>query len=177
MFLKEGKLVVSEFETCEEEIVDYFTEIKPEEREERFKSSLKMGVSALKAIGTTEKVDYIQKEFGKLDQKFEKALEDTSKEVSDYVQSVLGENGTLPTVLAENFGENGKLDSIMQTHFGEKGTFADLLEKHFGKDGMVIKELLSPTKEGTPLNQLRQFFTEEITRLRKDIGIKEETDK
>lgn len=171
--LKDRKLLIKNFETDEEEVVEYFTDVKPEDLETRFKSSLKIGVTALKALGTTERVDYIQKEFNKLDTKFNEALNGTSEEISKKIDSIFGEKGEVPSLLEKNFGEAGTVNSIMENHLGEKGTFAELLEKHFGKDGIIVKELFDPLKEGTPLNELRKLMTGELSELRTAIGIKQ----
>ena len=171
--VKEGKLVVSNFETNEEEVVEYFKEIKPEDLESRFKSSLRVGVTALKTVRTAERVDYIEKEFNKLDTKFNEALSATSDEISDKIDTIFGEKGEVPSMLEKNFGEDGKVNAIMENHLGEKGTFSELLEKHFGKDGIIVKELFDPLKEGTPLNELRKMLTEELSQLRTAVGVKQ----
>ena len=79
----------------------------------------------------------------------------------------------MPALLEGKFGENVTVDSVINSYLGEKGTLAEIIEKQFGKDGIIIKEVLDPTRPGTPLNQLRQFFTEELARLTTAIGVEE----
>jgi len=157
--IKDGKLLVSDFQTDDEEIVGYFKDVKPENIENRFVSSLKVGVVALKTIGTTERVDYIEKRFNNLNSKFAETLKETSDELSQKFTDI--------------FGQNGKVDSLMAAHFGEKGTVSEMIEKYFGKDGLIVKELFDPMKEGTPINQLKNLITDELNRLGKVIGIEE----
>jgi len=159
ILIKDGKLLVSDFGIDDEEIVGYFKDVKPENIENRFVSSLKVGVVALKTIGTTERVDYIEKRFNNLNSKFAEILKETSDELSQKFTDI--------------FGENGKVDSLMVTHFGEKGTVSEMIEKYFGKDGLIVKELFDPMKEGTPINQLKNLITDELNRLGKTIGIEE----
>lgn len=168
-----GKLIIKDFQTSDEEIVDFFKEVTPEEFDNKLNSSLKVGVTALKTVATTERIDYIEKEFQKLDTKFNDVLKDTVKQISDNIDKTFGENGKVPSVLEKKFGENGTVDSLIDNYLGEKGTLSEIIEKQFGKDGVIIKELLDPTKQGTPLYQLRQFFTEELSRLTNAIGIEQ----
>jgi hypothetical protein len=157
--IKDGKLLVSDFGIDDEEIVGFFKDVKPENIENRFVSSLKVGVVALKTIGTTERVDYIEKKFNNLNSKFAEILKETSDELSQKFTDI--------------FGENGKVDSLMAAHFGEKGTVSEMIEKYFGKDGLIVKELFDPMKEGTPINQLKNLITDELNRLGQTIGIEE----
>ena len=107
--IRNGTLVITDFETDDDEIVSYFSDVSPEKLEERLKTSLKVGVVALKTIGTTERIDYIEKEFYKLRQKFAKNLEETASELEEQVSNIFGEDGTFSTIIEEHFGENGKL--------------------------------------------------------------------
>jgi hypothetical protein len=173
ILIKDGKLFVSNFGIEDEEIIDYFKDVKPENIENRFVSSLKVGVLALKTIGTTERIDYIEKRFNNLNFKFTEILKETSDDLSQKFTDIFGENGTLPNVLEENFGENGKVNSLMAAHLGEKGTVSEMIEKYFGKDGLIVKELFDPMKEGTPINQLKNLITDELNRLGQTIGIEE----
>ena len=143
--IKEGKLCVSNFETEENDIVSYFSEVSPELLEERFQTSLKVGVVALKTLGTTEKIDYIEKEFQKLEQKFGETLNETASELKEHLENIFGESGSFFKVIDETFGENGKL----------------------------LKQVFDPTKEDTPLSKLRCIFEEKLEKLRTDMGIKE----
>ena len=61
--VEEGNFLIENYETNDDEIVSYFIDIPSETIEDRFTTSLKVGVLALKTIGTTEKIDYIEKEF------------------------------------------------------------------------------------------------------------------
>ena len=147
--VEEGSLFVTDFETSDDEIVSYFTEVSPENLEERFKTSLKVGVVALKTIGTTERIDYIEKEFSKLKGKFADTLEQTASELEE------------------------QLDET----FGEKGTFSTIIDEHFGEDGKLVKQIFDPNKEGTPLHELKSVFTKEIDKLRTDLKIEEAVEK
>lgn len=174
--IKNGKLSIFNFETDDPEILEYFKDTKTEDLEQRFKFSLKVGIIALKAVGTTERVDYIQKEFNKLDTKFNEILQGTADKLSENVESIFGDRGTLPSMLKENFGENGKVNSLMENHLGEKGTFAEQLEKHFGKNGLIVKELFDPLRDGTPLNQLKTIITEELRSIKQTLEIDKATE-
>ena len=143
--IEDNTLVIQDFETKDEEIVSYFKEVKPENRESRLNSSLKVGVLALKTTATTEKVNYIEKEFNKLNTQFNKVLEDTKTDISKDIDEA----------------------------FGEKGTVAEMIEKHFGENGVVVKELFNPMKEGSPIEELKKIIIDEIGKIGKKIDVKE----
>lgn len=147
--VKDGKLVVQNFVTENDEVVSYFEEMKPQDIERRFATSLNVGVIALKTIGTTEKVDYIQKEFDKLNSQFSEVLSGTKEEISTNIDSV----------------------------FGERGTFQELLEKHFGENGLIVKDLFDPMKDGSPINQLKRIILDELDTMQKNLGTKEAEEK
>lgn len=145
MRVEAGKFLIEHYETENDDVVSYFSEIAPENLEELFETSLNVGVVALKTIGTTEKIDYIEKEFNRLQQKFDAILDKTVTDMATHIEET----------------------------FGEKGTFSELIDQHFGEEGKLIKLIFDPTKEGTPLHQLRTLITEEIGRLGKELGVKE----
>jgi hypothetical protein len=171
--IKDNKLTIQDLEIEDSEIIEGFKDIKPEDIESRFKQALKVGIIALKTIGTTERIDYIQKEFNRLDTRFNEVLEGTAEQLSEKVDNIFGEEGTLPSLIDDTFGKEGKVDKLMENHLGDKGTFADQLERHFGKDGKIVKELFDPTIDGTPLNQLKKSLSEELQAIKKAIDIAE----
>ncbi len=159
VIIENDLLIISDFETDDEEIVSYFKEVEPEKYEACLKSILKIGISALKTIGTTERVDYVEKEFERLKNKFDKTLESTNEELNKNIECIFGETGSLPSLMNDHFGDNGKIKAVI-TEF-------------FGPDGVLIKELFDPVKEGTPICHLRSLLMEELDRIKQELGIKE----
>lgn len=141
--IENGTLFVGDFKTSDDEIVSYFSEISPENLEERFETSLKLGVVALKTIGTTEKIDYIEKEFYKLKHKFVEILNETADD----------------------------LEKQIKENFGEEGTFSKIIDEHFGENGKLVKQIFDPTTEGTPLCKLRHLIIEKIDEIRTELGL------
>jgi hypothetical protein len=141
------KMLVKDFETQDNEIVSFFKdyEDRPQEIKEKFENTLKVGVVAVKTIGVAEKIDYVQKEFNELDNKFK---------------------DTFTTVTEE-------LDEKLEGMFGEEGTFSDVLEEHFGENGKIVKELFDPNREGTPLYNLKMEIEKKLEVIKEKLGIKE----
>ena len=75
ILIENGKFLVKKFETADKDIVNYFQGIEPQARIERLENVLKVGVVALKTIGTTDKVDYVEKEFENLNHKFSEEID------------------------------------------------------------------------------------------------------
>lgn len=146
--VEKDKIIVKDFETHDKDIVSYFQDVMSGERMERFENALKVGVVAVKTVGLTEKIDYIEKEFQNLNYDFTHTLDSTIKE----------------------------MDKKYEEIFGEKGKFSEIIKQQFGDDGKIMKELFDPNKEGTPLYNLRNDFRNEIFELKKQIGIKKAED-
>jgi hypothetical protein len=137
-------LVISGFTVTDQDVVSFFKDFKelPELRE-KFEKVLKMGVVVTKTVGIAEKIDYVEKEFNKLDTKFEGSL-----------------NSMLENIITES-----------EMMFGDEGKVSKLLEEHFGKDGEVVRKIIDPYKEGTPLYNLRKEIKTEIEGMKQQLGI------
>jgi len=61
------------------------------------------------------------------------------------------------------------IDNKMENIFGDKGQFSELLKEHFGEDGYLIKELMNPSKEGTPLNSLKEELAKMINEIKEHL--------
>jgi len=142
--VKKDSLVVKNFETNEAEIVSYFREIPTENLEERFEKSLKLGVVALRTLGTTEKIDYIEKEFHKLRQEFTGITDKTREDIETQIVEI----------------------------FGEEGSFSATIDEHFGENGKLVKQIFDPTREGSPLCALRSLIMERLDGISKELGMK-----
>jgi len=49
---------------------------------------------------------------------------------------------------------------------------ANSVEEHFGENGIIVKDIFDPNREGTPLYQLKNEMRNEVSGLRQDLGIK-----
>ena len=141
--IEKGRLLINGFETSDEEVVTYFEEIEPQARMQRLKNVKKTGVIALKTVGIAQKIDYIEKEFARMNTEFNKSVENTLEQLDDKIESI----------------------------FGEDGEFAEVIKGHFGEDGKIIKELFDPSRQGTPLNTLRNEVRNEINSLKTDLKL------
>jgi hypothetical protein len=145
ILVEKEKIIVTKFETTDKEIVSYFQDIDQEEQVEKFENALKVGVVAVRTVGITEKIDYIQKEFNQLDSKFK----DTFGAVST------------------------QIDNKLEETFGEEGKFSDLLKKNFGEDGKIMTDFLDPNKKGTPFYDLKLEIQQRFEEMKEKLGISE----
>ncbi|MGI0015538.1 MAG: hypothetical protein ACREBU_19145, partial [Nitrososphaera sp.] len=141
--IERDRLRVKSFETADKEVVAYFQDIEAGRRMERFENVIRTGVLALKTVGITERIDYIQKEFMRMNNEFNASVDKTLEQLDD------------------------KLEEI----FGEDGQFSEVVKEHFGEDGKVVKELFNPAKDGTPLNVLRNEIRGEISGLKTELKL------
>ncbi len=138
IILADNRLLILNWETDDADIVSFFENKTAADRPRALNSALKVGVVASSVAGTTERIDYIQKEFASLQTKFNALLDKTLLQ--------LGE----------------RFDDV----FGEKGKFAEVVQNTFGANGQVAKEIFNPAKEGSPLYELRTELGRQITDLR-----------
>ena len=138
IILADNRLLILNWETDDADIVSFFENRTAADRPRALDSALKVGVVASSVVGTTERIDYIQKEFASLQTKF---------------------NGLLDKTLSQ-LGE--RFDDV----FGEKGKFAEVVKNTFGANGQVVKEIFNPAREGSPLYELRTELGRQITELR-----------
>jgi polyhydroxyalkanoate synthesis regulator phasin len=141
-------LTIESFKTTAFDVVSYFRDNKPEEYDALLDAVLRAGTIALRSVTVAEKIDYIQKAFGELDNNFSLTLKDTIQQ----------------------------LDQRYEDYFGEKGKISEVINAHFGENGKIVKEIFDPNKDGTPLFLLLREFKRELSDLREKLGIKEETE-
>jgi len=146
--INKGKLTITCFQTADPEVVEYFGNQVPELRQDRLVSTLRTGVIALKGAQIGERVDYVEKEFQKLDQKYTNTLGSTLEEMESKYDEYMGENGKFRQIMTENFGE----------------------------DGILLKEIFDPNREGSPLYKLKTQWQNDISNLRQELGFKERED-
>lgn len=60
----------------------------------------------------------------------------------------------------------------MGEYLGDEGTMHGIAKEYLGKDGALVRDVLNPEAEGSPLYRLRRAMTDEVDRLRTDLGLK-----
>jgi hypothetical protein len=90
--VKNDTLFVNNFETANKEIVSYFSGIPEPERVAKFESMLLAGTVAFKSIGTTEKIDYIEKCFNSFHQCFDDKIDETFGQDGKIIKEVFDPN-------------------------------------------------------------------------------------
>ena len=143
--INKGKLTITDFQTADHEVVEYFANQKPELRQDRLVTTLRTGVISLNSAQIGERIDYVEKEFQKLNQKYTNTLGLTLQEMESMYDGYMGENGKFRQIMTENFGE----------------------------DGTLLKEIFDPNREGSPLYKLKIEWQNDISNLRQELGIKE----
>lgn len=66
---------------------------------------------------------------------------------------------------------NSNFTHKLETAFGNDGKFSETLKNHFGENGIIIKELFNPNKEGSPLQLLKQDLNERLREIGEKLGI------
>ncbi len=159
IIVEDDTLRVSEYENTDSEIVQFFKDFEREKLQRIFESVVKVGVVALKTIGTTERVDYIEKAFGEMQLKINKEIENT-----------FGKQGSVDKIIDRFFGEGGTVESFM----GKKNDdFVESVNGILGPEGGILKEVFDPNNQKSPLYVLKTEFSNAIGKLRTDLGIKE----
>jgi len=140
-----GKLKVTNFETADHEIVQYFAAIPKTSRPEKFVNAIRTGVSAFSAAESTERMDYVDKKCGEMYAQFSDILKQTIHGIEEKHE--------------EAYGENGK--------------FREIIDSNFGENGSKLTNFLDPNREGSPLNQLKNEMMNRFISMEKGFGIKQ----
>lgn len=178
--ITDGRLL-ARIEISDRDVVSYFLETKEGARDEQFRLAVKLGVTALRTLGTTERVDYIERKFGDLQQALQAMLTTYFAETGRF-GVFFGEKGELTTRLEAYFGQHGKLDEYLGQQgalqrklddlFGTDGEVPRILERHFGDDGVLLRRLYNPNEKKGPIYQIQESILNAIRDLGKDIGLK-----
>lgn len=158
-------LQINNFQTSDPEILGYFSGLEPDRMTEEVEIAIKLGVTALKTMVTTERVDYIEKSFSSM-----------NTDIRTQLNQVFGEEGKVKTVIDRYFGDNGQVKRYLDSKLGEDGDIDRIVRQHFGPEGKVINEVFNPNRRDSPLWTLKQEMLESIEQIRKDLKIKEATD-
>lgn len=143
-------LTVRELEIHDTEVVEYLSDVSPEEREEAVKRAIQAGVTALKLMETTEAVEFAERRLSDLENELTSDVED----FQEGLEEMVGDDGQLQSELEDLVGDDGMLSEQLEEAFGEDGVFQERLDDELGEDGEKIREALDPDVEGTPTNRL-----------------------
>jgi len=170
--IDEVELRIKDLKITDEEVVDYYRDMEKDAACQDIAKALRMGTTAIKSMKVTEKVDYIKKEFNKMDYRMEKSLDETLEELEEYV----GEDGKLPEKIQEFFGEDGK---IVKELFdpNEPGTPLNQLKRQIVQTMIELikeeeRERSKPTEIGEDFEDFVEDNISETIKLRKDCSDK-----
>ena len=143
-----GAVSITDFSVSDRQVAEYFALYNPDQREDRLEAAIRAGVLALKSVDVGERVDYVKKEFEQLRSDVEKKMDDTVRDVAEYL------------------GEDGKMSRMMERYVGEEGEVFKAMDEYIGEDGEVNEmgremaeewaAMMDPRNEKSPLNLLRK---------------------
>jgi len=150
--INRGKLIITDFQTADPEIVEYFEKQKPELRQDRLVSTLRTGVISLNSAQIGERVDYVEKEFQKLNQKQSNTLGLALQEMESMCDGYMGENGKFRQIMTENFsilrqelGIKEKEDELKSRTTLKGADFEDHCEDLLGRTAKVFGDIIEKT--------------------------------
>ena len=91
------RLVVRNLEVPDPDVVSYFGGLDdPDQRVQRLRQALRIGVLSIASTGTTQSVDLVERAFKSLGAEFDRKMD-----------AVFGEKGPLSDIIARHFGGDG----------------------------------------------------------------------
>jgi hypothetical protein len=169
--IEDGHIIIQSLDVMDDELAIYLHDFREEELAEVIRRAIKIGLIALKGSVTTEKVDYIEKEFNKLAVKLSVDLDKFKKNFSDAFEKVFNEDGgIMKTTLERYLGEGGKLEDLFDPqHKGSAiSKISTILDEHFkGKDSVIFK-LLDHTAPESPISSLKKELIENYLQVMRD---------
>ncbi len=155
------ELIISEFSVRDKEVYQFFYDLDEKDRSVMIRTALKLGVTALKTMTTSERVDYIERNF-----------QNMTNDFKSEIRSVFDDDGKVNTVISKYFGEKGRVENFLETKIGKNWEFENMIKDYFGPNGTVIKNIFDPNNEKTPLASMNKNIVDSIIRVREDLGIK-----
>lgn len=159
-----GRIIVVNLELLDEDLADYLGEFPEPMRVDVVKRALKIGLLALKGVPLVEKVDYVEKEFGKLDRKLAKALGDFVRKVEEKLDKVFSEDGGLMKIALEKYlGTGGKLEDLFDPERKDSAVskISSIFEEHFKGRDSVLYKLLDHADPESPIAALWRDLVED----------------
>lgn len=163
--IQDDRIVIENAEITDSEVVEYFSDLDPEERGDALDRALRVGVVTLGLAETSEQEEYVERRFEELRRDFETEIE----RLEEQVEEKFGDDGHVPQTLEAHLGDDGTLREHIEQAFGEDGAFVERLDEELGEDGERIRNALDPDREGTPTYRLKTTLQDQIERLRDKI--------
>jgi len=128
--IENGELVINQFQTADQDIVNYFEAIEPDKRQERLVNALKIGVVAIQTISKTDNIHYVEKVIGRLDRDLRNQMMELQQEFR--IKKTKDELINKTTLKGKSFED--RCESIIGD--GAR-VFGDLLENTTTKEGKL----------------------------------------
>lgn len=171
---KTESVTIKNLEIRDHELYEVISDQKELERPEFVKRALKVGTIALKDVLTTEKIDYVKREFERLCSELDRIfkLELGKEGMKGELDRIFGDNGRLLQSLDNLFGSDGQLvrDILdMNNKNSPIGQLRETIESYFvGKDSEIYG-LLDPNARDSPISRLRQEIIEKLEKIETEI--------
>ena len=126
------RLVVRNLEVSDPDIVSYFGGLGgPDQRERGLERALRIGVLSIASTGTSQNVDFVEKAFKSLGDKFDRKMD-----------AVFDEKGPLSDVIARHFGGDG---AVIREHLNpdREGSPLHALREYLGRTLEEIRNTMT----------------------------------
>jgi len=130
IIIDNGKLIVNQFQTSDQDVVNYFDGVEHDKRHERLANMLKIGVVTTQTISRTDNVHYVEKVLGRLGHELSSKMMELKEEIRVKETRNAIENKT--PLKGQRFEERCEIIiNEVARHFG------DLVENTTTKEGII----------------------------------------
>ncbi len=164
-----GIAVIERAEVRDPDLVAYLAQQDAGEHASIVERALRIGLLALRDVGVTVNVDYVEKEFARLVNQTEKAHERAAEAMAASLRETFaGKDGRVPQMLERFLGDKGQLRRLVDDLFDEErrdsaiGRMRTLLAGYFDGDGAVLARMLDPRRDDSPLHGFRTEMREAL---------------
>jgi hypothetical protein len=171
----EGHIIIESLDIFDEDLASYIKENDEKEWPDLIRRGVKIGLIALKGSRTTEKLDYVEKEFNKLSKKLSDNLDDFARKKLEKIFDE--DNGILKQTMDTYLGIGGKLEDLFDPE--QKGSamskFSTILDDHFKGSDSEFAKLLDHENPDSPIASLKNDLIKNYLKDMRDklIGEKE----
>lgn len=175
--LTPDRIIVSKLELIDEDLASYLAEFPEEMRVDVLRRALKIGLLALKGSTAIEKVDYVEKEFGKLSNRLSGRVDKFVSDIEEQLDKVFGDDrGIMRNALDKYLGAGGRLEDLFDPDRKDSAVskISSIFDQYFKGRDSILYTWLDHSNPESPIAQLKKDLVENYLKEIRDHLIGEE---
>lgn len=170
--LSDDSVVIEHLEVTDSEVVEYLNDHSERPPEEILQLALRVGVSTLRLSETSEEMEFVRREFDKVNQDFQDEIDELRDDLDEWFDE---EDGDFAELIEDTFGKNGDIVDEVFDHNDDETPlgqlYSDIEDKIQNlREEMLEQEAQDEIKQQTTIKG--DIFQDDLHELLADISRK-----